>query len=50
VTKTIAVVYITHNTKDVPTVWKGPDWESFFIRFFNAKANFTVINDTLPTP
>jgi hypothetical protein len=23
-TRTIAVVCIIHNTKDVPTIWKGP--------------------------
>jgi hypothetical protein len=25
----IVIVDITHSTKDVLTIWKGPDWESF---------------------
>jgi hypothetical protein len=41
--RTIAIVCTTHNTKDVPTIWKGLDWESFLIGLLNAKANFMVV-------
>jgi len=43
VTWTINVIYTTHSLKDVPIIWKGPNWESFLIRIFNAKANFIVV-------
>jgi hypothetical protein len=36
-------VYTTHSMKDVPIIWKGPNWESFLIGIFNAKANFIVV-------
>jgi hypothetical protein len=32
-TRTIVVVYTIHNTKDVPTVWKGPNGSPFFKGF-----------------
>jgi hypothetical protein len=42
-TRTIAVICTTHNTKDIPIVLKGLDWESFLIGLFNAKATFMVV-------
>jgi hypothetical protein len=42
-TRTIAVVCTTHSTKDVLTVWIGPNWESFFLGFLNMKAMFKVV-------
>ncbi len=35
--------FTQHNTKDVPTIWKGLDWDSFLIGLLDAKANFTVV-------
>jgi hypothetical protein len=43
VTCSIDVIYTTHRMKDVPIIWKGPNWESFLIGIFNAKANFIVV-------
>ncbi len=43
-TRTIVVVCITHSTKDVSTIWKGPDWESFLLGLLNARAMFKVID------
>ncbi len=42
-TLTIDVVCTTHNMKDVPTIWKGPNWESFLIGLFNVKANYRIV-------
>jgi len=44
-TRTITIVCIIHSMKDVPTIWKGPDWESFLLRLFNVRAMFKVIVD-----
>jgi hypothetical protein len=35
--------FVPHSMKDVPIVWKGPDWESFLIGLLDAKANFMVV-------
>ncbi len=42
-TRTIVVVYIAHNVKDVPIVWKGLDRESFLLGLLNTKAMFKVV-------
>jgi hypothetical protein len=34
---TFTIVSTTHTTKEVPIVWKGPNWESFLNALFNAK-------------
>ncbi len=38
-TQTTIVVCITHST----IIWKGLNWESFFIGLLNAKASFMVV-------
>jgi hypothetical protein len=43
VTKTITIIFTTHNTKGILIVWKGPDWESFFLRLLNVRAMFKVV-------
>jgi hypothetical protein len=44
VTSIIAVICTTHITsKDVPTVWKGFDWDSFVTRLLNPKVRFKVV-------
>ncbi len=43
VTRTIVIIWTTHNMKDVLTIWKGPNWKSFLIGLLNAKANFKVV-------
>jgi hypothetical protein len=42
-TRTIIIIYTTHSTKDVSTIWKGLDWESFFLGLLNMKAMFKII-------
>jgi hypothetical protein len=42
-TMNIVVVCTTHNTKDVPTIWKGLGWESFLLGLLNARAMFKVV-------
>jgi hypothetical protein len=37
-TRTIIIVYTTHNMKGIPTIWKGLDWESFLQGLLNMKA------------
>jgi hypothetical protein len=43
ITRTIVIIYTTHNMKDIPTIWKGFDWESFFLGLLNAKVMFKVV-------
>jgi hypothetical protein len=43
VTRTIAIICTTHNMKDILTIWKGPDWESFFLGLLNVRAMFKVV-------
>ncbi len=42
-TRTIVVIYTTHSMKDAPIVWKGLDWESFFLVHLNVRAMFKII-------
>jgi len=43
VTSIIAVICTTHIAKDVPTIWKGFDWDSIVTGLLNAKARFKVV-------
>jgi len=43
-TRTIVVVCTTHSIKDVSTIWKGPNWESFLLGLLNVRAMFKVID------
>jgi hypothetical protein len=43
VIRTIIVICTIHNKKDIPTIWKGLDWESFLLGLLNVKAMFKVI-------
>ncbi len=40
---TFDVVSTTHTIKDVPIVWKGPNWESFLNMLLNAKVTSKVM-------
>jgi hypothetical protein len=42
-TRTIAIICMTHSTKDVSTIWKGLDLKSFLLRLLNASAMFKVV-------
>jgi hypothetical protein len=43
ITRTIIVIYTTHNMKDIPIIWKGPNWGSFLLGLLNVRAMFKVI-------
>jgi hypothetical protein len=42
-TKIIVIICTTHNTKDVPTIWKGLNWESFLLGLLNMRAMFKIV-------
>jgi hypothetical protein len=42
-TKSIVVISTTHNTKNVPTIWKGFNWESFLLGLLNMRAMFKIV-------
>jgi hypothetical protein len=39
-----SLLFVQFIIKDVSTIWKGPNWESFLLRLLNVRAMFKVID------